>query len=98
MGQTQSPQGTNLNSESNTPTLLAESFDIERYLGTWYEISSFPLIWEIGCVRAVAQYGKVEGKDNSITVENTCVLKSGKTYSRKGIASLPEDSIDKDKF
>jgi apolipoprotein D and lipocalin family protein len=90
MGQPQS-----LHKNNSTLTSLAQSFDLNQYLGTWYEISRFPLKWESNCVNATAKYTKGE-MDNTIMVENTCIMENGSTYSRKGMASIPINSGRKD--
>lgn len=91
MGQEQSLQNNNSSMMS-----LAQTFDSNAYLGTWYEIARFPLKWESQCVNATAKYTR--GENNTIIVENTCILENGTTYSRRGIASVPANSKRKDHF
>jgi apolipoprotein D and lipocalin family protein len=44
--------------------------DLQRYLGTWYEISSFPQSFQAGCTATTATY---EGRtDGEIDVVNRC--------------------------
>lgn len=45
-------------------------FDPDRYLGTWYEVARYPVIFERGCVKVTAEYQKID--DNTISVFNTC--------------------------
>jgi apolipoprotein D and lipocalin family protein len=44
--------------------------DLERYLGTWYEIASFPQSFSKGCFASQAKYSP--GKNGKIRVVNTC--------------------------
>ncbi|XP_037811924.1 apolipoprotein D-like [Lucilia sericata] len=50
---------------------IVETFDLERYMGTWYEYSKYPFIFEVGqkCQQAVY---KDEG-NSTISVVNTGV-------------------------
>ena len=49
--------------------------DLQRYLGKWYDIASFPQRFQKGCSCTTAEYGL--NKDGSITVTNRC-MKEGK--------------------
>ncbi|MCU0661012.1 MAG: lipocalin family protein [Myxococcota bacterium] len=55
--------------------------DLERYLGTWYEIASFPQSFQRGCSASTATY--TLGDDGKIDLLNRC---------RKGSPSGPEKS------
>jgi len=76
---------------------LGKPFDLERYLGTWYEIGRFPLSWEASCTGATAVYAKGP-QPNSILVENTCLLERGRSFSRKAIARVNPRFQDKNKL
>jgi apolipoprotein D and lipocalin family protein len=57
--------------DSQAPPLQTVSrFDIDRYLGTWYEIASYPNRFQRGCVATTATYGK--RADGAIEVVNSC--------------------------
>jgi len=43
-------------------------FEVDRYLGTWYEIVRFPHVFEKDLINVTAEYGK--GKKGRITVTN----------------------------
>lgn len=49
--------------------------DLNRYLGKWYELASFPQKFQKGCSCTMAEYAL--NKDGSISVTNTCT-KDGK--------------------
>ena len=49
---------------------VAEDFDLQRYLGTWYEIASFPQRFQRGCVATQAEYARRD--DGRIRVVNQC--------------------------
>jgi apolipoprotein D and lipocalin family protein len=46
------------------------SVDLQRYLGTWYEIATIPQRFQKGCVAVTAEYSL--RKDGDIEVVNTC--------------------------
>lgn len=45
--------------------------DLQRYLGTWYEIAAIPQRFQKGCVGSTAEYSL--RKDGDIQVVNTCL-------------------------
>ena len=44
--------------------------DLDRYLGTWYEIARYPHRFQAGCVASTARYTR--NPDGRIRVENEC--------------------------
>ena len=48
----------------------AERVDLERYLGTWYEVARLPAFFERGCVGITATYS--QAPDGHIRVVNRC--------------------------
>jgi apolipoprotein D and lipocalin family protein len=52
------------------PPAVASGVDLERYLGTWYEIASFPTRFQRGCSHTRAHYARRE--DGRIAVRNEC--------------------------
>ena len=71
---------------SNRPTVdntVIGNIDINRYLGSWYEIARFNHRFERGIEQSKAQYTLRE--DGNIDVLNTGI-KNGKTKTAKGIA------------
>jgi len=71
----------------NTPV---KSFDIEKYLGTWYEIARFNHKFEKGLVGVKAKYSL--SKDGKIKVENSGFKDSlnGEESYAKGKAKIPD--------
>ena len=51
-----------------SPT-TAHQVDLNRYVGTWYEIASFPNYFQKGCQRTTATYGLL---GSSVSVLNQC--------------------------
>jgi lipocalin len=49
-----------------------DSVDLARYAGTWYEIASYPQIFELGCNCVTATYGALP--NGNISVLNKCTL------------------------
>lgn len=68
-----------MEAEANSPRRAApvrtvEYVDLNRYLGQWYEIASFPQSFQEGCTATTAYYSlKANGK---IAVKNQCRLDS----------------------
>jgi apolipoprotein D and lipocalin family protein len=62
------------------PLETVRQVDLSRYLGTWYEIASFPQSFQRGCTATTATYAL--RADGEIDVTNRC---------RKGTLDGPED-------
>jgi apolipoprotein D and lipocalin family protein len=55
---------------TNPPLEVVDAIDLDRYVGRWYEIASFPQRFQRGCVATTANYTRLaEGR---IRVENEC--------------------------
>jgi apolipoprotein D and lipocalin family protein len=52
------------------PLPTVPSVDLQRYLGTWYEIASLPVSQQEGCSCTTAEYSLLE--DGVIRVVNSC--------------------------
>jgi lipocalin len=67
-----------------------QTFDLERYLGTWYEIARFPHSFEKDLVGVTATY--TLRKDGKIDVLNQGFLHTldGKLKTAKGKAKIPD--------
>ena len=80
--------------QRGVPPRTVERLDLERYLGTWYEIASFPSWFQRNCVATQATYSRTG--DGRIRVENACRDKtlSGAWNGIEGIAwpAEPGDS------
>ena len=71
-----------------SPLQTVERVELSRYLGTWYEIASFPQSFQKGCTATTANYSLRE--DGEIDVLNQCRKGSleGKQDSAKGRARV----------
>jgi lipocalin len=71
-------------------TTTVENLDIDRYLGTWYEIARFPHSFEKGLVGVTATYSF--RKDGKIKVVNQGYKGSlgGKKSRAEGKAKIPD--------
>jgi len=56
--------------DTSIPLETEQTVDIERYLGTWYEIARLPNRFEKNCEGVTAEYSK--RSDGKILVVNTC--------------------------
>ena len=70
------------------PLQTVPKVDVQRYLGTWYELASFPQSFQKGCTASTANYS-LEA-DGELEVLNRCRLESleGKEKEAKGRARV----------
>lgn len=76
-------------STARTEPLEAVSHvDLQRYLGTWYEIATIPQRFQKGCVGVAAEYSL--RKNGDIQVLNTCLLETldGEVRTARGKARV----------
>jgi apolipoprotein D and lipocalin family protein len=68
-----------LNFFSPNQPQTVDNVDLNRYIGKWYDIASYPAWFQRGCSCTTAEYGIVEGK-KYISVINSCKkTRKGKT-------------------
>lgn len=65
------------------PLETPEDLQMERYMGTWYSVASFPKFFELGCRCSQAQYSL--NTDGTVDVVNSC-LRFGELDSYEGTA------------
>ncbi len=72
--------------QRGAPPRTVEALDLDRYLGTWYEIASFPSWFQRDCVATQAAYSLRD--DGRVRVENACREKTldGEWTRIEGIA------------
>lgn len=76
----------------NLPELTTvPSVDLQRYLGTWYEIASYPQSFQEGCAGTTAHYSQLE--DGTIRVVNRC--REGSLDGEERIADGEARVVDK---
>jgi apolipoprotein D and lipocalin family protein len=63
----------------DVPIASKAVFDPARYLGTWYEVARYPVVFERGCVGVTATYGMRD--DGDISVLNICRNSDGTVKS-----------------
>jgi apolipoprotein D and lipocalin family protein len=56
--------------ESESPLMVVGAVDLNRYLGKWYEIASYPAWFQKGCTGSTAEYSL--RSDGKIQVINRC--------------------------
>ena len=77
-------------STTSDPVRTVERVDLQRYLGTWYEIASFPMYFQKQCI-ADTQAVYALRPDRDISVHNSCTTEKG-TDQADGIAKVVEHS------
>ena len=75
---------------SATPNTVAH-VDLDRYLGTWFEICRLPLKWEPDGARDVTATYSLND-DGTIRVDNRCLDEDGKPTQAIGQAKPVDDS------
>lgn len=66
------------------------NFNLNRYLGFWYQLARIPFKWDAGCYEATAQYYKTP--DGVIHLTNTCIKENGTSYDRLGLIRNPDSN------
>lgn len=81
-------------SAEGQPLEVVRSVDLERYLGTWYEVASYPAWFQKGCTAVTAEYSRRD--DGLIRVVNSCNQGSldGKLKQSTGRAKVVAGSGD----
>ncbi|GGF73147.1 membrane protein [Paracoccus acridae] len=75
---------------SATPNTVAH-VDLDRYLGTWFELCRLPLKWEPDGARDVTATYSLND-DGTIRVDNRCLDEDGKPTQALGQAKPVDDS------
>jgi apolipoprotein D and lipocalin family protein len=60
---------------SDPPLATVDKVDIARYVGKWYEIAKYPVVFENGCFGVTADYSLND--DGTVRVFNTCRAADG---------------------
>lgn len=83
-----------VNRNSAVPLPTAASVDLERYLGTWYEIARLPNGFETDCEGVTADYARRD--DGLIGVVNRCRVGAadGKLKTAKGRARIVDEATN----
>jgi apolipoprotein D and lipocalin family protein len=79
---------------ADKPLEVVDSVDLDRYLGRWYEIASYPMFFQRGCTATTADYSLRE--DGLIKVINSCRKGTldGKLKQAKGKAKVVDTETD----
>ena len=74
--------------EDILPLTPVSAVDLNRYLGTWYEIASYPAWFQKGCTGSTADYSRLP--DGRVRVINRCFKNSldGPLKESKGKAEV----------
>ena len=71
------------------PLAVVPQVDLDRYMGTWYEIASYPTWFQQGCAGSTATY--TLHPDGTVDVLNQC-RREGKLDAAHGTAWVPDPS------
>lgn len=76
---------------STKPLATVDKVDVDKYMGRWYEISSFPQRFQKGCECTVAEYSLNE--NGTVKVVNSCNRDGGRDTS-VGKARIVDESTN----
>lgn len=85
------------NSTSTSKNMTVKSmkdFDLNRYLGRWYEIARLPMLFNPHCKTDIYSTYTIES-DSKIKVDNQCLQTDGKTIHVIGTATYDKDMPSK---
>ena len=76
---------------------MENRFNLDKYVGRWYEIARSPAPYQKYCGGAIAEYKKID--DSTIKITNYCLKAGAVEYSSVGMAyATDEDSVFLAKF
>lgn len=78
----------------NTTITSMKNFDVNRYLGRWYEIARLPMLFNPRCKTDIYSTYTLES-DRTIKVDNQCLQTDGKTIHVIGTAVYNKDTPSK---
>ncbi len=81
-------------SPKNTTVTSMKDFDLNRYLGRWYEIARLPMLFNPHCKTDIYSTYTLES-DSKIKVDNQCLQTDGKTIHVIGTATYDKDMPSK---
>lgn len=73
------------------PAGPVQKLDLNRYVGTWYEIANFPRFFLPQCVAdTVSDY--TANRNGTVTIDNRCRTRDGRITETRGTATLLKGS------
>lgn len=72
--------------QTNGEPTVVTNVDLERYMGTWFEVGHLPNFFQKLCERSIAEYSLNE--DGTVNVFNTCVRNEKVLTTISGTASV----------
>ena len=79
---------------AESKTIAITNFDVDRFMGRWYEIARLPTYFEKHCLAPIS----IEYKrgDDEILINNSCATLSGDVTTSSGVAYLSESNLSGD--
>lgn len=74
---------------SDDPKVVGQ-VDLNRYMGTWFEVGHYPSFFQKLCERSIAEYSLNE--DGTVNVFNTCVRNEKVLSTISGVASVVDQN------
>ncbi len=82
--------GYNLRAQENSKPTTVDSVDLNKYIGTWYEIAKIPNSFQSDCLKNTTATYKLRD-DGRIDVINRCTEENGEEKVAKGIAKVVDE-------
>jgi apolipoprotein D and lipocalin family protein len=83
--------------QQKPPLVVVPDVDLQRYMGTWYEIARLPFSYQKQCVSDVtAIYSLLD--DGSVKVVNRCRKENGEISEAEGVAKRASENEPKTKL
>jgi apolipoprotein D and lipocalin family protein len=76
------------------PPSTVQHVDLQRYVGTWYEVARFPMFFQRKCARDVTATYSLNA-DGTVKVDNRCIKSNGDTMQADGQATVVDASNSK---
>lgn len=75
------------------PLATVEKVDVAKYMGKWYEIAKYPVVFETGCYGVTAEYSLND--DGTVRVFNTCRNANGEIANTiEGSAAVADSATN----
>lgn len=74
---------------ADQPLAVVEQVDLQRYMGTWYEIARLPHFFQKGCINSRADYALND--DGTVSVINRCERLDQPAKQAEGVARVVDE-------
>lgn len=83
-----------IHKSADEPTTV-DSIDLNKYVGTWYEIGRLPMYFQRHCTSDVTATYTAKAEGSGISVLNKCIREDGKSINAEGLAKPSDETGSK---